>query len=214
LKEDKRTTSGKGTKINYHLESSGFPSGKTYSVWIMRSGDHKTFPVVTGYSADATQKLACPSQLQAGAFAASASRCIPLENVSLDIDHYHNGEPADFAVVSTDGVVRAYACAYPFPIQAQDGKCVLSVEIESKKFTSFVIRGAGFEPGEQINTSSSFGKDAAAAAQRASTQGEFTVAIQADAPGKDSGSATFAAAGSSCKPTVTFDWGKAAMKVQ
>src|SRR5208282_4175571 len=143
-----------------------------------------------------------------------SSHCISLENVSIDIDGYINGEPASLAAVSTDGVVRAYARAYPFPIQAQDGKCTLNVEIENKKLNSFVIRGVGFEPGEQVTTSSSFGNGATAGAQQASPQGEFAAAVQADVPGKNSGSATFTATATSCKPTVTYDWGKAAKQVQ
>ncbi|MGC1620453.1 MAG: hypothetical protein WA765_18325 [Candidatus Acidiferrum sp.] len=116
--------------------------------------------------------------------------------------------------MSTDGTVRAYARAYPFPIQTQDGKCTLNVELENTKFTSFVIRGAGFEPGESVLTSSSFGKDATTGTQEASAQGELAVEVQADVSGKNSGSATFAATGKACHPIITYEWGKAAKKVQ
>ena len=132
----------------------------------------------------------------------------------IQIDGYHKGEPMDYAIVSTDGAVRAYARGYPFPIQAQDGKCMLTVEMENSIFTSFVIRGAGFGPNEKVATSSSFGGEAAIGTQQTSPQGEFAVPLRAEMPGKNSGSATFTATGNSCHPSVSYDWGKAATKVQ
>ena len=214
LKETERKNVKGRPSFSYYLESAGFPPGNTYRLWTMESGDHRTFAIFGGYTADATGKLICPGQTQLGGPTPKGSRCMPLEHVTLDFHAYHKGEPVDFAAVSTDGMVRAYARADPFPIQAQDGKCTLNVEIENTKFTSFVIRGAGFAQGENVTTSSNFGNDATAGTQQASAQGEFSAAIHADLPGKNSGSATFSATGSSCHPTITFEWGKAAMKLQ
>jgi hypothetical protein len=179
-------------------------------LWTMQSGDHKTFPLQGPYSVDATGKFVCEEQ----APSRGHSRCFPLERVSIDIDNYHKGEPADYMITSTDGTVRAYARAYPFPIQSQDGKCTLNVELENSKFTAFVIRGAGFEPSENLKTSSSFGNLATAGTEQASSKGEFAAATHANLPGVNSGSATFAATGSACHPVVTYEWGKAAKKVQ
>jgi hypothetical protein len=214
LKEAARKNGRHGTVITYHAESSGFPTGKTYALWIMQSGDHKTFPLLHGYLANATGTLVCPGQSKPGDPPDRSVHCYPLELASLDVDNYHSGEPVNFALVSTDGTVRAYARAYPFPIQAQDGKCTLYVEVDNSKLTTFVIRGVDFEPNDNIKTSSSFGKDATEGKQQASPQGEFAATVHADSPGKNSGSATFTATGHSCHPTVTYEWGKAAMKVQ
>lgn len=214
LKEVERKQGRRGTAITYHVESSGFPTGKTYSLWMMLSGDHKTKAVLFGYIANTAGALGCPGQSRPGDPPVAGSHCYPLERASLDVDNYHNGEPVDFAIVSTDGTVRAYARAYPFPIQAQDGKCILNVELENTKFTSFVIRGSGFEPGENVTTSSSFGNDQTAGTQLASVLGEFATEVHADVPEKNSGTASFAATGKSCHPSVTYDWGKAAKKVQ
>jgi hypothetical protein len=198
------------TQVSYRFAVSGFPAGKTYMLWTMQSVDHKTYPMQGPYLADATGKLVCEEQTPSR----GRSRCFSLDHVSIDIDNYHKGEPTDYMVTSTDGTVRAYARAYPFPILAQDGKCSLNVELEDTKFTSFVIRGAGFEPGENVKTSSSFGSEATAGTEQASPTGEFAAATHADLSGANSGSATFAATGSSCRPVVTYEWGKAAKKVQ
>jgi hypothetical protein len=217
LKEIERKTVKGHTQLIYLLQSSGFPREGTYVLWHMQSGDHvaRSFANLSGYTAAEGGKLACPGPSFAGTPPPSAgAHCIPLEKLFIRIDGYHKGEPMDYAIISTDGAVRAYVRGYPFPIQIQDGKCTLTVEMENSNFTSFVIRGAGFAPNEKITTSSSFGGEAAAATHQASAQGEFVVALRAELPGKNSGSATFTATGQSCHPSVSYEWGKAATKVQ
>lgn len=214
LKEAGRKPGRHGTVITYHAEGSGFPTEKTYSLWMMQSGDHKTLRLLTGYQANAAGLLICPGQTQPGDPPQPHSHCFPLERASIDVDNYHNGEPVNIAIISTDGAVRAYARAYPFPIQAQDGKCTLNVEIANSKFSSFIIRGVGFEPNENIKTSSSFGDSATPGTQQASPTGEFAVTVQANSSGQNSGSSTFTATGDSCHPIVTYELGKAAKKIQ
>jgi hypothetical protein len=216
LKEIERKTVKGHTQLTYLLQSSGFPSGGTYVLWHMQSGDHlvRSFANLTSYTAAEGGKLVCPGPSPAATQPPAAAHCIPLEKLLIQIDGYHKGEPMDYAIISTDGAVRAYVRGYPFPIQTQDGKCTLSVEMENSNITAFVIRGAGFEPNEKITTSSSFGGEAAGATQPASAQGEFALALRAELPSKNAGSATFTATGKSCHPSVSYEWGKAATKVQ
>jgi len=217
LKETERKSLKGHTELTYFLLSSGFPPGGTYVLWHMQSGDHavRSFASLSGYTAGEGGRLVCPAQPQAaGPGPTPGAHCISLEKLAIRIDGYHKGEPVDYAIVSTDGAVRAYVRAYPFPIQAADGKCTLTVEMENSNFTAFVIRGTGFSPNENLTTSSSFGGEAIGGTQQASANGEFAVALRAELPGKNSGSATFTAAGKSCRPTVSYEWGKAATKVQ
>ena len=216
LKEIQQKTVKGHTQLTYLLQSSGFPAGGAYVLWHMQSGDHavRSFANLTGYTTAEGGKLVCPGPSPAGAPPAAGAHCISLEKLLIQIDGYHKGEPMDYAIVSTDGAVRAYARGYPFPIQAQDGECSLTVEMENSNFTAFVIRGAGFGASENVATSSSFGGEAAGGTQQASSQGEFAVALRAELPGKNSGSATFTATGKSCHPSVSYEWGKAATKVQ
>ena len=216
LKEVGRKMVRSHTEVTYILETAQFQQGNSYALWEMLSGDQRIFPLMGGFSADATGALICPAVPQPGSFAPIGSPCMPArtleKSVVLTFSTVHRGEPFDFAVVSADGTVRAFAHTYPFPITAQDGKCTLVAEFEDSKITSFVIRGTGFDPGEVVKTSSSFGNDATAGTQEASPQGEFVAALRADLPGKSSGAASFAATGNSCHPTVTFEWGKVAVK--
>lgn len=218
LKEADRKKGGGFTKVVYHLETSGFPAEKTYTVWMKQSVDQKIVPFISGYSTDASGKLVCPPESQPSASVTGdmpipcAKLSMPLEQFPFSIGRYHKGEPLNLAVVSTDGAVKVFASAYPFPIQARDGNCSLTVELEDTSGNMFVIRGDGFEPGETVKTSSTWEPEAGS--QHASPEGKFHAAIRPAMKGKGSGSATFTAVGNSCHPSVSFEWGKAAMKMQ
>jgi hypothetical protein len=220
LKEGDRKNGGGFTKVMYHLENSGFPAGKSYTVWMKQSGDQKIIPFISGYSADASGKLVCPPEPQPNAPNSSdlaipcAKLSMPLDQFPFGIGHYHKGEPFDLAVVSTDGAVRAFARAYPFPIQAHDAKCSLTVELRAADGNYFLIQGAGFESGEDVKIVSTSGKEVIGDSQKVSPQGEFSTTVLPAVKGKDSGSFNFTATGASCRPSVTFEWGRAAMKIQ
>ena len=220
LKEADRKKGDGFTKIVYHLETSGFLAEKTYTVWMKQSVDQKIVPFISGYSTDASGKLVCPPESQPSASVTGdmpipcAKLPMPLEQFPFSIRHYHKGEPLNLAVISTDGVVRAFASAYPFPIQARDGKCSLTVELKDIKGNLFMIRGEGFDPGETVKTVSTSGKEEIDDSQQASPQGEISTLLLPGVKGKQSGLVSFTATGASCRSSVTFEWGRAAMKIQ
>lgn len=206
LQEDQRTSTSKGTKIIFSVETAGFPAGKKYTIWMMESGDDKTFPVFTGYTTDATGKLVCADDPGPKAYC--------FNQVKLDIHDYHMAEPIHVAVISTDGTVRAYAKAYPFPVQGQDAGCALTVTMDNSKATLFSIEATGFEPQEEVMVTTTAGK-AGTKSQQVSAKGNFAYIIDySHGMGANSGSETFTVAAKSCHPSVTYDWGKTAMKVQ
>jgi len=220
LKEADRKKGDGFTKIVYHLETSGFLAEKTYTVWMKQSVDQKIVPFISGYSTDASGKLVCPPESQPSASVTGdmpipcAKLPMPLEQFPFSIRHYHKGEPLNLAVISTDGVVRAFASAYPFPIQARDGKCSLTVELKDIKGNLFMIRGEGFDPGETVKAVSTSGNEEIDHSQQASPQGEISTLLLPGVKGKQSGLVSFTATGASCRSSVTFEWGRAAMKIQ
>jgi len=220
LKEAEREKRGATTHVAYHLETSGFPVEKSYTVWMKQSGDQKIVRFITGYSADASGKLVCPPESQPTASNSSdlpipcAKLSMPLEQFPFGIRNYHKGEALDLALVSTDGTVRAFAHAYPFPIWAQDGKCSLTVELQDPEGKFFTVLGEGFDLGEKVKISATSGKEIKEDSQQASPDGQLRALLAPRVIGKESGFATFTAIGNSCHPTVTFEWGKRAMKIQ
>ncbi|MGC2422613.1 MAG: hypothetical protein WA405_13290 [Candidatus Acidiferrales bacterium] len=218
FREIDRARDAGSTRIMYHLETAGFPEGKTYQLWVRQSGDQKVFPLVEGYSADPAGKLICasasPGTQEQTPASARMMHCVSLEIFRYIVDHHVKGEPVDLAFVSTDGSVRAFARAFPFPIQAQDGKCSLTIEILASDGGFFNVHGEGFAPGENLKILFTSGKQKKEGSQQTSPQGDFEAGLLPAVAGKKSGSATFAATGASCHPSVTFDWGKDALKPQ
>lgn len=206
LKEESRTSTGKGTKVIYNVDTVGFPAGKSYSIWMMESGDYKTFPVFSGYTVDASGHLVCATD--------PGHKAYCFNEVKVDTHDYHKAEPINIAVISTDGTIRAYVKTYPFPVQAQDGDCTLTVTMANKKATLYNIVATGFVPGEQVTVTTTAGKTETKT-KTINDKGNFAYIIDYDhGMGSNSGSETFTAAAKSCHPTVTYDWGKAGMKVQ
>lgn len=214
---DEERIHGRGTIVTYSFETSGFPTAKRYVLFMRQSGDWTVLPILGGYQADDAGRIICPLVSgTSGANAASNSmtpaQCSqPIAEQKLGISHYHKGEPLEAAILSTDGTVRAFGKAYPFPIQGQDGQCTLTVELEKQTGTEFMVYGEGFEPNEDVKGTLNAGKkDVWGITRHTSSLGSF------DAPVffRGSGKATFAASGSSCHPHVSFDWGKKAMEVQ
>jgi hypothetical protein len=77
-----------------------------------------------------------------------------VEPLFLSADDYSKGQPFDVALVSTDETIKAYAKVIPFPIEAEEGRCRLWVELASPKADGFLIQGEGFEPDEEVTTTS------------------------------------------------------------
>jgi hypothetical protein len=220
LREMDRKKAGGSTRVTYHMETSGFPGEKAYTVWMRQSVDQKIVRFISGYSADASGKLVCPPEPQAGTSSSDdmpipcTKLSMPLEQFPFSIGHYHKGEPLSLAVVSTDGAVKAFVTAYPFPIQVRDGNCSLTVELKDHQGHSFMIHGEGFDQGEEIKFAATSGKEEIHGTQQASPQGEISHLLLPGVKGKHSGPVSFTATSTSCSPNVTFEWGSAAMKIQ
>ncbi len=131
------------------------------------------------------------------------------------IREYVKGAPLRMIVISTDQTVKAFAEVYPFPIEANDGSCRLWVELISTQGTAFAIYGEGFGVEEEVTASSRSDGEIIRKTQQASPDGTLPVVIIAPAVvGKRSGTASFTVAGKSCAPTVNYEWGPPALKIQ
>jgi hypothetical protein len=190
LQETKREHTARGTEVTYRIVESGLPDDKTYQLW---------------------------AQTVPGSFRALG----PVSEVLLGgtlywtLHGYVKGEAFRIIVTSTDRTVQVFAEVYPFPIEGKDGSCRLWVEPLSHQGTTFAIYGEGFGADEDVTTISQSGGESIRKAEKAHSDGTLPVHTVAPAViGKQSGTATFIAAGQSCAPTVNYEWGPPAMKVQ
>jgi hypothetical protein len=192
LQEATRKHTPGGTEVTYRVMASGLPDDKTYQLW-SANDEISSFKLIDGNLDSDTLR----------------------GRIDYTIHGYLKGEPLAIIVTSTDRTVQAFADVYPFPIEGKDGSCRLWVELISHRGTAFAVHGEGFAADEDVTTSSRSDGEDIRKAEKAHSDGTLSVNIVAPAVvGKQSGTATFIAAGKSCAPTVNYEWGPPALKIQ
>jgi len=216
FEETKRVRLKGSTAVNYRLLSKGFPPGRIYAVWVKDSFGKSVTAILTGFSADLTGEVVCPDE-RADRPQSNVTRWCSagaLKDQGLGVLVYKKGEPYDLGVISTDGTVRAFAHVIPFPIEAADGPCRLSVEMADWRGLLFGIYGDGFEPNAQLQGLAVSGKETLNSTVQSPPDGRFLILSLPATKGKKSGTTTFTLIGKTCRVSVTYDWGRAALKVQ
>jgi TPR repeat protein len=201
------------TGITYNLVASGLPKGPTYTLWIWTLGTDPR-PATTGFSVDDSGKVIClpAPEHQTGTVAAKWCEQ-PLESMNITVTAAR-GEPKRFALMTDDFKVRSFAKTIPFPIEAKDGPCRLSVEMAEPVGQAFEIRGEGFQPNEDVEVIDKSEDEVMRLTQKASTRGEVGGAEFPAVAGKSSGAASWSAQSKSCHVKVDYNWGKAAFEWQ
>jgi hypothetical protein len=118
------------------------------------------------------------------------------------------GEPKRMAVVSVDGKIAGFAEAVPFPIEASDKNCKLSVVRMGATAEAVTVRLAGFLPSERLALTTLTNMAEAAIDESADKHGSWTGVVKL--PSKGQGKASISVApviGRNCKVAVSFDWG-------
>lgn len=126
------------------------------------------------------------------------------------------GEPLEFALISneTNQSTKTFVRIIPFPLKAAGaGGCRLAMELISPYAASVAFRADGFQPNEEVMTVSKSGPEVLEGKAAASADGGFLMIILPGVVGSRGGPASFEAQGSSCRVTITYNWGTA-MKVR
>lgn len=204
--EGPRQKTANGTILVYNLVGKGFPPDLKYSLWGWIPG-HKPAKAIEGVSFDKNGVLVCSGK--------------PGSCTTQGVDDPINikttavlAEPKRFAVVADDGRVAGFAEAVPFPIQATDKGCKLSVVRQSPLAEMVSVRASGFVPYEMLNVSGHVGGLDSLHSPTASPEGTWQALIGTKAPGQDSGTATIKVVGQQCSVSVSFAWGEGTVKEQ
>ncbi len=204
LQEGSRATTPNGTtKVTYFLRVSGFPTGKTFKLWVKPFGSspESLSDVVGEFYVDPSGKLVS----QEGG---------DLGQISLSAPSYAKGEPYEVALISTDQTIKAFAKAIPFPIEVKEGRCRLWLELISPTGEAFALQGEGFEPNEEVTTVSRSNGEVIQGKQKVLPDGRLPANILAPAAVTRRYVASFTVIGKSCKLTVDYEWGPPALKTQ
>jgi len=204
--EDPRRPSPSGTVLTYNLLGKGFPADKVYDLWFWNLGK-KPNKGIEGVSFDKRGLLVCSGK--PGACAGKGpDDAINIQTTAM------TGEPKRFAVVSRDGRVAGFAEAVPFPIEATDKKCKLSVVRQAPLAEVVLVRASGFVPFEMLKVEGHTGTEESTHSPTVAADGTWQAVMGTKPPGQISGVATIKVYGQGCAVTVSIPWGEGTLKQQ
>lgn len=204
--ESPREHDASGTVLLYNLLGKGFPADKTYDLWFWIAGK-KPQKAIAGVSFDKRGVLVCSGK--------------PGSCAGQGLDDPINikttavlGEPKRFAVVSTDARVAGFAEAVPFPIEASDKSCKLTVVRQSAMAEVVAVRASGFTPYEMLSVTTNSSADDSTHSPTALPDGTWQAMIGTKVPGQNAGVANIQVSGHGCRVSVSFPWGEGSGKQQ
>ncbi len=194
LQEVKRQRVSGKMRVDYTLLVSGFPEGKSFTLWAKPFGSSPILLKQFG------ELYVDPS----GKFVAEKKT---LRGIHLSALDYSKGEPYEVALISTDQTIKAFAKVIPIPVATKEGRCRLWMELVSANGTAFAINGEGFEPDEGVTTTSRSDGEVMESKHKASPEGKLFAIVFPAVIGKPAGSASYTVVSRFCSLTVEYEWG-------
>lgn len=191
------------TVITYNLFASGLPKDRRYALYILNVGSEPRAAADAYLNGDgkAVNVLADPA------------RHIAEDPINAKL-FGGKGEPIQFALISDDGQLRAFAQIVLFPWEESAGPCHLSLVETGPYYSGVVIRLIGFQPDEELTLDQRSENEGGQSEAKADSQGAYNAALFPFVKGKRSGKARFVASGKSCKIGIEFPWGEGSFQYQ
>jgi hypothetical protein len=187
----------------YRLRASGLPPGVVFNVFTKDFG-HSFHETTSGFATD-------PSGIPVSVDADASGRRRQLDEMVVVPGPYPRGAIWEVALVSADRTVTAFAKVIPHPIRAQDGPCILTLQLVSHRGERFLASGQGFAPGDEVGIEWRVAGRVTHKRQRVSADGRLRPdVISHGAIGSDR-SARYAVTGRSCAVALEYEWGEPAL---
>jgi hypothetical protein len=196
-----------GTWVHYFVQGIGLPKKELYSLWEWELGSQPTL-VQSKVPMRDDGVLLCSGKPNDCSGASDeqvyASRMMGMK-----------GEPKRLALVSSDGRVRAFGTAVPFPVAASDKSCKVSLERKRVDGAEATVNGSGFPPKERVTIAVAGETSGATLRRNADDAGNWSADLShtGDSMHAD-GSSQIAVKGKNCSVTVPWAWGKETQKAE
>lgn len=205
LEETARTTLKDGTpEVTYKLSASGFPQGKTYSLWFVRVGEESKRIVDKLYVDDSGIMIVQEFKPDTDVPFLPAPMATVLP---LTVDHFQPGEPVSLSLISEDEEIKGHAKDFPLPIEDRDGSCHVYLEMIEPTRMSFAAWGQGFAPNEEVSVESRSGEEVIKKTRKIESDGGFLDILLPQTVHKKHGVASFRVTGDDCSVAVEYEWG-------
>jgi len=206
LHEGPRQRTSKGTILWYKVIGKGLPEGIVYTLWRWIP-DKSPEPLIKGVSFDKHGVLVCSGK---PGYCSGDGPDDPINIKTTAVP----GEMKRIAVVSEDGKIVAFADAVPFPIEASDKGCKLSVVRMSALAHTSIARAIGLKPNQALTVTTRYGDEGTTTKPHAGPNGTWQEIVAAQGTKQPSGKALISVSDGTCKVSVTFDYGLGSNKPQ
>ena len=188
--------------FEYHVKVSGAPHNQPYTLMGWPVTSPGVIAMMEGLAIAQDGTVGCP--------AGSTSNCAQLfKGTELRLTYAPSkGEIYRHALVSQDHQSRIFFSFVPDPILASDKACRLEVVSLRAQFGLVIIRGKGFQPGEELHVHTQSYQEIHDLPAKADPQGEFQAYLTPFVKGRTAGTTEVVVTGKSCSPTISFNWGE------
>lgn len=183
------------TVMRWHFSATGLPKDEIYKFWVWELGRDPQF----GMDTNLTQS----GELVYRSKGNNPEKSDPIEVVFFAVP----GEPKRFALVSADGQFRAFGETIPFPIEAKDKECRVSVIMLAPLYNLVSIRAEGLRPNEGFHVRLQSGHEIGLLKPKADATGKWSVDVGPYVKGKNRGFTSVELTGAECKLKTVFPWG-------
>jgi hypothetical protein len=203
IKEVDRSTDGGQLKVQYHVFVKGAPKDQTYalSAWPINAAGPA--PQMEGLSILADGVVACAGRLP-GQCGQKEQPDDPVEFTFMP----GKAEVFRLLLISADGKWKIFFAMVPDPIIKTDGACSVEVIRLTPKFELTLVRGKGFQPGEEITFASKSYDESHVVKVKAGSDGEYQSAVLPYVKKHANGMTALQLKGASCAPELSFGWGQ------
>lgn len=178
----------------YVLQATGFGADQPYSVWVWAYSSGGEAPPMQTVQVviDAEGKLYTPDGTE-------------LE-LMFPVNTVLPGDSFELGLISADRTERNFALITPVPIQDKGGSCRMTAAVAAPLGTAYLLRGEGFEPGEEVKLASNSENEVQEGVLRANEKGKWTTLVLPVVQGKRKGKVRFEIAGARCKVKASGNW--------
>lgn len=187
--------------MQYRVKVSGAPKNKLYSLiaWPIMLPEPATMMEGLAIAADGT--VGCPPD--------SKRNCAQrIKGAELKLTYSPGlGEIFRHALISEDHQSRIFFSIVPAPMVQSDKSCSLELLELKPGFGLAVVRGKGFQPGENLAFHTQSYQEVHDSQPTVNPQGEFWAMLSPWVRGRTTGTTEIRVRGQNCAPTLSFEWG-------
>ena len=198
-----RETGRDDGKVSYSIYVKGLPGDQLYTIVSWPVSKTSPFSAFKGVSIAPNGLVSCTGKLPGECTDASTKDQGVLQFTFTPV----KGEPFRIALINGDA--KAAIVIVPDPITAEDKGCTLHAVRLLPKFELAYFSGSGYPPNSDVSFKSQSYQEEHVVAEHSDSAGIVRFAMMPFVKGHTNGTTTITATGTTCAPTLQFDWGAA-----